>query len=1226
MSRWTKINVCNIVVTAIFLILHLVSSLSVQCWDLRLVTVTLACLTALIKISSLVIKVKSGAFTSKTFLFFWTLMSVIYTVNVIRDNAIKQGYDLYVPIHGVTLALSLVLLLSQWFPYQAGDNGEEQASFLSILLFSWLDYLFIKGFRNTIEYEEIPKLPRILNVENIIINFKGYYKENLRGFKKILLPLFHCFGGKFIMGSILRAVNDIFLFLSPLILRKLLSVMEQGDDVTQGYFWCVMLLLTAATQAVISAQYFRFMYQAGFQMRAAVMSTIFRKSLRLSSGARQQYSGGEITNLFSIDAQRIIEVLPNVNVVWSAPFQIILALYFLYDIVGNSAFAGMAILLTLVPANVLGSYFGKKIQTSQMKFKDQRMLKINEILKGIKAIKYYAWEKPFMALVNKIRDSEIRTIRQHAVVYSMLNVTFTVVPLAVTLGTFSVYIHSDPENHVLTVEKVFSCIAIFNVLRVPLFLFPLFFNDAIKLMVSLRRISKFLDCSELETKYIEQDQKEKSSFQYNNASFQWNDESEDVQNKSVLQNISLDAKKGELIAVIGKVGSGKSSLLASLMGEMSCQAGGIKINSRSWAYVSQQAWIQNMTVKDNILFGSHGTNEHYNKVIDACALTPDLKILPGGDKTEIGENGVNLSGGQKQRIALARAAYRGADVYLLDDPLSAVDAHVAKHLFSNLIGPEGILRDTTRVLVTHNLSFLDKMDSIVLIDAGKIILQGSFQCLKSNETFKEFTQSTLQSKQNIVSTSENEEKPLETKSEGVKEEMPTQNITEKEKRQEGRVSLKNYSYYVKLINTWVFLMIISLYALGEGLMVGCNLVLAQWTDQVALKRLTLEEHHYFILIYGGLNLCVCCISVVYNIWSYFAMTKPSRKMHKSVLERTMHAPLSFFEANPSGRILNRFTSDIEVVDRKIPFEMADMIYCTMNFIAVCITISAIVPYILIALVPIGVGYILLQMLMSRTRCQIKRHESVAKSPIISHFSEAIAGATTIRAFGETGRFQEEFEQKMGTHLRVNYINDMMNRWLSIRVEILGNILVFLVAVITFTLRDSLSPGMAGIAITYSMMVLDSLGWNIRMVCEMETDSVAIERIREYEEIEQEQAWEVDDVPEDWPRTGELRVEDVSARYRPGLPDCLSDLRLSLRPGEKLGVCGRTGAGKSSLANLLLRVIQPRQGRVSLGGRDTSTVGLQQLRAKVTIVPQVTLALKSILALDNLCHFTGLCDV
>ena len=927
----------------------------------------------------------------------------------------------------------------------------------------------------------------------------------------------------------------------------------------------MVLLITAATQAVISAQYFRYMFQAGFQMRTAVMSTIFRKSLRLSSAARQQYSGGEITNLLAIDAQRIIEVIPNVNVVWSGPFQIILALYFLYDIVGNSAFAGMAILLTLIPTNVLGSYFGKKIQTSQMKFKDQRMLKMNEILKGIKVIKYYAWEKPFMALVNKIRDSEIRTIKQHAVVYSMLNVTFTVVPLAVTLGTFSVYIYSDPVNNVLTVEKVFSCIAIFNVLRIPLFMFPLFFNEAIKLMVSLRRISKFLDCSELENKYTEEEQLEKSSFQYNNASFQWNDEAEDLQEKSVLQNISLDAKKGELIAVIGKVGSGKSSLLASLIGEMSCQTGGITVNSRSWAYVSQQAWIQNMTVKNNILFGSHESKQHYNKVIDSCALTPDLKILPGGDQTEIGENGVNLSGGQKQRIALARAAYRGADVYLLDDPLSAVDAHVAKHLFSNLIGPQGILRDTTRVLVTHNLSFLDKMDSIVLIDEGKIVMQGSYQCLKNNATFNELTQSGHHEE-----VSEKEEKHLETESEGVKENMKSENITKAEEKQEGRVSLKNYFYYIKLINTWVFLLIVSLYAVGEGLMVGCNLVLAQWTDQVDVKRLSLEEHYHFILIYGGLNLCVCCISVVYNIWTYFAMTKPSRKMHKSILERTMHAPLSFFEANPSGRILNRFTSDIEVIDRKIPFEVADMIYCTTNFVAVCITISAIVPYILIALVPILVGYILLQMLMSRTRCQIKRHESVAKSPIISHFSEAIAGATTIRAFRETERFQEEFEQKIATHLRVNYINDMMNRWLSVRVDLLGNILVFLVAMITFTLKDSLSAGMAGIAITYSMMVLDSLGWNIRMVCEMETDSVAIERIREYGEIEQEEAWEVADVPDDWPRSGELSVEAVSARYRPGLPDCLSSLSVSLQPGEKLGVCGRTGAGKSSLASLLLR--------------------------------------------------------
>ena len=323
----------------------------------------------------------------------------------------------------------------------------------------------------------------------------------------------------------------------------------------------------------------------------------------------------------------------------------------------------------------------------------------------------------------------------------------------------------------------------------------------------------------------------------------------------------------------------------------------------------------------------------------------------------------------------------------------------------------------------------------------------------------------------------------------------------------------------------------------------------------------------------------------------------------------MHAPLSFFESNPSGRILNRFTSDIEVVDKKIPFELADVLYCTINFVSVCITVSVIIPHILIAMVPVIAGYIFLQILMSRTRCQIKRHESVAKAPILSLFSESIDGASTIRAFKEEERFEKKFEGKLSHHLKANYVNYMMNMWLSVRVDILGNLLVFLVAILTFVFRESLSSGLSGLAITYAMMIIDSLGWNIRMICDLETDSVAIERLKEYENIEQEEAWEVNGICSDWPQTSELSISDVSVRYREGLPDCLSHLSLYLQPSTKLGVCGRTGAGKSSLASLLLRIIQPHEGFVKLSGIQTHKLGLHQLRNAITIVPQVGLALR-----------------
>ena len=1201
-DSWGKLNMARLTVTVVILILNILFSILEPCPSLRTLAIILSSLTTVLKVTLLVSVVKLQVTTSKTILIFWLLNSCVYVPNIILEFSKNDADKYYGPAMIAALVLSVVMLILQCFVYQRRDtSGEDGSSYVGKLMFSWLDFLFKKGFKQEIPVTDIPTLPEILHVQQLIRTFENSYTAEGGGVRKLVLALFKSFGSKFMIGAFLRAVNDVFLFVSPLIIQKLLNVIETNGDPATGYFWCTVLFVSAIAASLVSGQFFANMYQSGFQMRTAVMSAVFKKSLKLSTASRQKYSVGEITNLIAIDTQRFTDVIPYIHVVWSALFQIGLALYFLYGIVGNSAFAGMALLLTLVPANVIGNYYGEKVTTKQMELKDQRIMKINEILQGIKVIKYYAWEKPFMSIVNKIRKAEVRTIKQYAVVYSMLNVTFTIVPLLVSLATFTVYIYTDPENHILSAEKVFSCIAIFNVLRIPLFMFPMFFMETVKLYVSLKRLSKFLDSPEMDTDHITYQPSGDLALDVKNGSFTWKDDvGQDRQDDSALRDLSVKVEKGSLTAVVGQVGSGKSSLLAAVTGEIACRAGGLTTSCRSVAYVGQKAWIQNMTVKENILFGSEERPSHYQEVLEASALVPDLKLLPAGDATDIGENGVNLSGGQKQRVALARAAYSQAELYLLDDPLSAVDSHVAKHLFDKLIGPEGLLsqNQSTRIIVTHNLSFLNQMDRIILMEAGEVVVEGSYEDIKNHDKFKSYAQSNT-----LVESEEKSQTEIKEEESGAVVQADTGKLIEVEGRQEGRVSLMHYLHYIRLMNSFVFLVIVSLYCVSEGVVVLCNLVLAQWTDKAAVEDLSLSEHSKYIAYYGGLNVVVFLLTFVYNIWTYFRMTIPSIKMHQTVLEKTMHAPLSFFESNPSGRVLNRFTSDIEVVDRKIPFEFGDVIYCTANFVSGCITVSVIIPFILIPLVPILAGFVLLQMVFTRTRCQIKRHESVAKSPILSHFSETISGAATVRAFKAVSRFQSEFESKIEKHLTANYVSDMMNRWLSVRCDTLGNALIFLISVLTFYYRDSLSAGLAGLAVTYAISLLDALSWNIRMICDMETDSVAIERVLEYEKIEQEAAWETENVDEAWPRTGRLEVSGVTARYRENLPPCLEALSLSLASGEKLGVCGRTGAGKSSLASLLLRIIDPCQGEVRLDGLDTSTVGLQQLRARLTIVPQ-----------------------
>ena len=906
----------------------------------------------------------SGTFTSAIQFFFW-LIQVICCLPILKKNIenFTSDSDILTSILStVFVALNFLLLASQWFTnWTVGHPSEDQTAFPSWLTFSWMSACFSKGYKSDqLGVEDLPNANSKIHINKVLKTFLGNFEPKSKTPKRSTLKvLIKSFGGTFFIGGLLRLTNDILLYMTPFVFRKIIQTIEEKDHAWKGYMWVTMLLITATCQITVSNHYFRQTFVAAFQMRTAIVCAIYRKTLTISNLARKDFSTGEITNLMSIDAQRFIEIVPYLNTVWSGPFQFGLAIYFLFDLVGYSALAGLAVFFILVPINIYGGKIGRKIQMRQMSAKDGRILLMNEILQGMRVLKLYAWEKPFMGKINDSRGKEIKSIKENALLQALLWITYTGAPLVVTIATFIVYIFSDPNN-VLTAEKVFGTVAVFNVVRIPMNQFPRFLMEAVKLLVSLRRIDSFLNCEDLSPQdNPTTDCADKHSIEFTNASYSW------IKSPAspTLDTLNIEVKKGELVAVVGKIGSGKSSLISAILGEIEKIEGDSRIVGRI-SYVAQQAWIQNMSVKDNILFGKDIDEERYYSVLDACALASDLEILPSGDLTEIGENGVNLSGGQKQRVGLARAAYEESDIVLLDDPLSAVDAHVARHLFNKLIGPSGILKESTRIIVTHNLHFLNQMDRIVLFEDGNIILQGNFEEVKGDVKFKAYANS------NVESVDDENEEIIEDKQNDKKN--GAGKMIEDENRQEGRVNIKNLIHYIKIINPLIFSIIVSLYFVAEGFMVGCNLILVNWTDQVALNNLSLSQHSKYIAYYGILNACQFVSTMVYNIWTYFQMAKASIKMHSSLIDKTMHAPLSFFETNPSGRIINRFTSDLDIIDRKIPPELADVIWCCANIISVCITISVIVPFILIPLIPIFGCFIGLQVIRKILRKNQKR--------------------------------------------------------------------------------------------------------------------------------------------------------------------------------------------------------------------------------------------------------------
>ncbi|CAG2061368.1 unnamed protein product, partial [Timema podura] len=557
----------------------------------------------------------------------------------------------------------------------------------------------------------------------------------------VLLALVKAFGPTFLFGSILLFCANVLIFVSPQLLKYLIAFVSSDDPLWKGYLYASMMFVAAAVQTMFNSQYSYKMMVVGIRIRVALVSVIYKKALSMSNSARKESTVGEIVNLMSVDATRILEAVPYLNILWSAPLQIALSLYFLWEIMGPSVLAGLAVMVVLIPINGFIANKVKNLQIRQMKTKDQRIKLMNEVLNGIKVLKMYAWEPSFEKIIESKRGKEIKVLKAAAYLNAGTSFIWTCAPFMVSLMTFMTFILVDPSN-VLDAQTAFVSLTLFNIMRGPLAMIPMVVATTIQAMVSIKRINKYLATEDLDRSSVSHEKSEKYALVMENGTFAWGDDEEPV-----LRNINVNVNKGSLVAIVGTVGSGKTSLVSGFLGEINKLSG--RVNTKgSIAYVPQQAWIQQSTLKDNITFGKNLDTSLYDKVIEACALKSDLEILPGGDQTEIGEKGINLSGGQKQRVSLARAVYRDTEVYLLDDPLSAVDSHVGKHIFENVIGPSAekmTLSVQTRVLVTHSITYLPEVDMVVVLKDGEISEKGTYKQLVQNKgAFSEFLDQHLQ--------------------------------------------------------------------------------------------------------------------------------------------------------------------------------------------------------------------------------------------------------------------------------------------------------------------------------------------------------------------------------------------------------------------------------------------------------------------------------------------------
>uniref|UniRef100_A0A2I2Y584 Multidrug resistance-associated protein 1 n=1 Tax=Gorilla gorilla gorilla TaxID=9595 RepID=A0A2I2Y584_GORGO len=1210
-----------------------------------LVSPTLLGITMLLATFLIQLERRKGVQSSGIMLTFW-LVALVCALAILRSKimtALKEDaqVDLF---RDITFYVYFSLLLIH-------------ASFLSRITFWWITGLIVRGYRQPLEDSDLWSLNKEDTSEQVVpVLVKNWKKECAKTRKQpvtvvysskdpaqpkesskvdaneevealivkspqkewnpsLFKVLYKTFGPYFLMSFFFKAVHDLMMFSGPQILKLLIKfVNDTKAPDWQGYFYSILLFVTACLQTLVLHQYFHICFVSGMRIKTAVIGVVYRKALVITSSARKSSTVGEIVNLMSVDAQRFVDLATYINMIWSAPLQVIVALYLLWLNLGPSVLAGVAVMVLMVPVNAV---MAMKTKTYQVRHVSLRAPK--------PGMSYHAWPLYMFCVC------DIITISHWAFC------------LQVALCTFAVYVTID-ENNILDAQTAFVSLALFNILRFPLNILPMVISS---IVVSLKRLRIFLSHEELEPDSIERrpvkDGGGTNSITVRNATFTWA-----RSDPPTLNGITFSIPEGALVAVVGQVGCGKSSLLSALLAEMDKVEGHVAIKG-SVAYVPQQAWIQNDSLRENILFGCQLEEPYYRSVIQACALLPDLEILPSGDRTEIGEKGVNLSGGQKQRVSLARAVYSNADIYLFDDPLSAVDAHVGKHIFENVIGPKGMLKNKTRILVTQSMSYLPQVDVIIVMSGGKISEMGSYQELLARDgAFAELlrTYASTEQEQDAeengitgVSGPGKEAKQMENgmlvtdsagkqlqrqlsssssysgdisrhhnstaelqKAEAKKEE--TWKLMEADKAQTGQVKLSVYWDYMKAIGLFISFLSIFLFMCNHVSALASNYWLSLWTDDPIVNG-TQEHTKVRLSVYGALGISQGIAVFGYSMAVSIGGILASRCLHVDLLHSILRSPMSFFERTPSGNLVNRFSKELDTVDSMIPEVIKMFMGSLFNVIGACIVILLATPIAAIIIPPLGLIYFFVQRFYVASSRQLKRLESVSRSPVYSHFSETLLGVSVIRAFEEQERFIHQSDLKVDENQKAYYPSIVANRWLAVRLECVGNCIVLFAALFAVISRHSLSAGLVGLSVSYSLQVTTYLNWLVRMSSEMETNIVAVERLKEYSETEKEAPWQIQETapPSSWPQVGRVEFRNYCLRYREDLDFVLRHISVTINGGEKVGIVGRTGAGKSSLTLGLFRINESAEGEIIIDGINIAKIGLHDLRFKITIIPQ-----------------------
>nr|QUF59454.1 ATP-binding cassette transporter Abcc4-1 [Brachionus angularis] len=1114
------------------------------------------------------------------------------------------------------------------------------ASLLSKLTFTWVQPLLSLGRKKQLQLSDLYSPISEDEATVLTDELEKEWNKELRNSTKPSLSraMIRWYRTRAILNSLFIIFQEIIKIIQPYFIAIILRYFNGTMGLSETLIYAGVISICAIIVGILHHPYYLNACRYGMRLRIGCSGLIYRKILKLSIKTLDSKSAGDIINLLSTDATRIEYGIYFLPYLITGPIQAIFVILVIYSQVGYSFLTGLLLLALIMPAKWLIAKTFNKFRSKNCGKSDERISVLTEILNSIKIIKMYCWEKPFTKRVTELRNRELKYQTVLNLLQAASATIDTIMSSLMSFVNVTVFIYFS-NLPLLPSYIVFSIGFYMRLCNSFGISFSRTVMSIVNFKVSANRIADFLLLPELDSNQNMKPLNLNIAVKVENLNFKWNND------EFSLKNVNLEAKKGEFVSIVGAVGSGKSTLLLGILGELEKYTGKIYSNGKIF-YLTQQPWLFTASIKQNITFGSEYVKEKFDKIVEVCSLKKDLELLTYGENTLVGEKGINLSGGQRARICLARALYSDSDIYLFDDTLSAVDGTVAKNIIKNCINE--YLKDKTRILITHQVHHLETADKIYVLKQGKIEAEGTYtELLKSHLSLLSSIEHSDQSKsdeikeENNIDNDDNQIKEAKLISDEIRTKEELIKKEREETTQQGAVSLQSYIAYFTAGAGYFGLIIVGFFFIAaQAMTISADYWLSIWSNKelnfktnqeiisnclqnisvnfncskfhnlysstdpnkISIVYFDRMEHFHIYII---LVIVACFVVTIRSILYFLLSVKNSKNIYEKLFSSVRDTPIRFFELNPIGRILNRFSKDTNNMDEMLVFFLYEFLQVLMVILGALLVPISVNPWMILPLIPLGILFYSIQNYFVSTARELKRLDNIGRSPIFVHTNNTIEGITTIRTADKKDILIREFDQHYDYHTRAYFGFFVIHRWFGLRIDSLCSLYTIITLFACIFLKDNLGiePGQIGLLMVYLFQLFDLFQWCIVLTTYVENLMTSIERIVEYTNLESEPLDKGEKkAPINWPSKGEIKFENVSLSYDKNLPNVLKNISLKINSGEKIGIVGRTGAGKSSFFQTIFRMYEP-NGHIYIDDVDIKKLSLNDLRDKLTIIPQ-----------------------